>query len=209
MSRRSTTPQPEAHPEGVAISALVDGEVSPARRLALARHLLGCERCRAWQQRMNALAAQLSALPAAEEPEGFEAQVMERVRAVPAPRRTTAALRLVAPLLLLVAGGATAVVLHSGTWFTRGLGRILRPEALDADQLLEMVARLAIATLGGFGRAVEGLVPRLPALPAFHPPSAPGPVLLVGLAASGLILAGMAMAAWAGRGWLRARSPRA
>ena len=194
----------EDHPDVASWHALVDGEAGPARTLLLARHLEGCSRCGRVRDRVASLAEGLSALPVPEEPAGFAAQVMGRVRTLPAPRRRARALQLVAPAALVfsIAIGLAALPLTGRA--LRGFGRLLRPDLLEPSRFLDLLVGIAAAAAGLLGRAVEELVLKTPSMPALHGPEAPAALLmLVAMVVVGIAASTMVMLAVAGHGILR------
>ena len=106
------------HPTPEQLGAYADGELSPAERRAAADHLEGCAPCRTELHLLEQLSRGFGR--AAIEPSaGFEARSLERLRALPMPRRagwlSWGALRVPAlglATLLLVAMGAWAVHEH-------------------------------------------------------------------------------------------------
>lgn len=187
------------HPDLGALQSLVDGETGPAGALHLARHLEGCARCREVRSRFERLAAALDALPAPDEPADFTAGVMRRVQQMPRPRPRRSLLRLVAPAAVLLAAVVGILALPTTGRVLRGFGRVLRPDLLEPSHLLDLLVGVAAAAAGLLGRAVEGLAPVAPSIPALHGPHAPLPAVLLaaalicGIAAStllGLALAG-------------------
>ena len=202
--RRSTRRGTAEHPDAAQFHALADREVLPAERLRLARHLHDCGPCRGVQARIAALTDRLSRLPAADEPAEFAERIMQRVRAMAPPRRDLAsAMRLVAPLLILAVGLSVSMAGRGAGWMLRGVDGLLRPETLHPLKLFELLLALASAALSGLDRAFEGFLPQVPVYPGLHAPGiSQVSLLLVGLACLAL-LASMAMAAVAGRGFLR------
>ena len=71
------------------ITALVDGELPPAERAEVERHLEGCAACRDARSAEEAVAARLRAVPRPVPPPVLAASVMERIAAAP-PRRRSA-----------------------------------------------------------------------------------------------------------------------
>ena len=196
---------PGTHPDVALLYALVDGEAAPDEALSLARHLDGCRRCAVVRRRLSRLTDGLEALPAAEEPEGFAAQVMQRVNAMPAPRRSRPLLRLVAPIAMLLTGLVASLSTPVPGRVFRSFGRLLQPE-LRPD-LLEMMVGAIAAAITGLGRAVAGVVPQAPSLPSFSPLGSPMPLLFLALLTVMVIAAtSMVMAVFAGRGLLRLRT---
>ena len=191
------------HPDPAQLHALADREVSPAEGLRLARHLHDCGPCRDAQARIAALTNQLSRLPAADEPAEFAERILEHVRTMASPRRDLArAVRLVAPLLILAAGALVSMAGRGAGWMLR-VDSLLRPETLHPLKLFELLLAVASAALGGLGRAFEGFLPRIPVFPVLHAPGISQLSLqLVGLLCLA-VLATMAMAAFAGHGFLR------
>jgi anti-sigma factor RsiW len=200
-----------SHPDLASFHALVDGEASPAAALRLARHLDGCPRCRRERAGIATLASALESLPAPEEPQGFTAQVMARIAPLRPAGRPVRALRLVLPATGGLGSALAWLALPSAGRVLGGVGRLLfHPDSLEPSRLLALLAGIASAVVGGLGRAVDGLAPRLPAPPGF-PAAGWSPGLLVSLAAAALLLAASSTLALAlaGRGWLRARPRKA
>ncbi len=82
------------------LSPYLDGELDPARRLAVDGHLRGCPACRAALQAQRRLDAALRQLPAPDPAPSFGAEVMGRLAG---PRRRWQPLPAAAYLLLFAA----------------------------------------------------------------------------------------------------------
>lgn len=200
--------QRDEHPDLAALHQLVDGEVAPIAMLPLARHLEACNRCRVARERIEALNQDLDRLPAAEEPEGFTSQVLARVAGLPAPRRRARTLRLILPAGLGAASALAFLLLPSGGRMLAGFSRLVRLDLMEPSRLLEILAGVASAVVGGVGRAVDGLARPVPFVPWFD--GAAGSNLVAMMVAAVLLLGVSSMIAFAlaGRGVLRARSRR-
>ncbi|MGD8375813.1 MAG: hypothetical protein PVF68_06710, partial [Acidobacteriota bacterium] len=135
---------------------------------------------------------------APDEPAGFTAGVMQRVRQMPPPRPRRSLLQLVAPAAVLLAGVVGILALPTTGHVLRGFGRVLQPDLLEPSRMLDLLVGVAAAAAGLLGRAVEGLTPMAPTIHALHGPQAPLPAihlmvaLVCGIAASTLL--GLAVA---------------
>jgi anti-sigma factor RsiW len=93
------------------LSALLDGALAPAARVAVEAHLAGCAPCRAERARLSSTLATLGRLPAAPEPSPyFAARLAARLAAEP-PRGLLGRLSALRWRLALPAGGLAAAAL--------------------------------------------------------------------------------------------------
>lgn len=190
------------HPAWANLHAFADGASGPASHLAVARHLADCASCSALVERFSTLAAQVAALPAAEPPDDFAARVLQRVRLAAPPPRRSPALRIVAPILALVASFAAWEATAPAVRVAEGIGRFFRPGSVPISEIGEIAFTLAATALGGLGRAMDGLLSPPAALPALEPLGLLPHLPL--LAVAGLVLLAAAAAVALGRLRLRA-----
>jgi hypothetical protein len=167
--------------------------------------LSDCPRCDGARQRLELLSDDLSSLPGAEVPEGFSERVMQKVTALPAPRRRMRPLRLVAPTAAAVLLALAALANPWTVRLARGVGHRLPEVPLGPGELMDLLMAMGTAILAGLARAASNLGPWVTG-PQVTPGSwfhVPGTMILLGLLAA----LGVVGAALAGGGlwFLRAR----
>ena len=85
--RPSDAPPPAACAEADQLWAYLDGELTPARARAIARHLAACERCGARAHRLRTMLETCRAAGCRKLPADVRARARERVRALLAAAR--------------------------------------------------------------------------------------------------------------------------
>jgi anti-sigma factor RsiW len=207
--RLSGAPKPavrRGHPTPQALQTYVDHEASPAESLQVARHLGDCGSCQTLHDSMTALARDLGSLPGLDVADDFSARVMERVHALPPPRRRARALRLAAPAVALVAALAALLTAPWTVRLAQGVGRWLPENPFTQGNISEFLLTAGAAALSTLGRVAERIVPW-----AAPPNPAPGVSLhssipmMLAFAALAAVLLGAALA---GGGLLRLWSLR-
>jgi hypothetical protein len=203
--KQDGTARTGSHLDPLALQTFVDHEASPADSLRYARHLSDCARCDTTRRRLESLSDDLSSLPGAEVPEGFSQRIMQRVATMPAPRRRTRLLRLVAPTAAAV---FVALIALANPWtvrLARGVGHRLPEAPLGPSELMDLLFAMGATILAGLARAASNLGPWFtgPAVGTGSGFQIPGTLLLLGL----LAVVGVVGLALAGSGlwFLRAR----
>ncbi len=162
-----------AHPDSIVLQAFVDREAEPAEALEMARHLENCSDCDRFGRELTTLCEELSSLPGAEVPDGFSARVMDRVTALPAPRRRIPRLRLIVPGLAVLALFAAALANPWTVRIARDVGRWLPEPRSGPGEILDLLFALGAAALATLGRAAERFGPWVS-----QPDVTPGPWVL-------------------------------
>jgi len=146
------------------ITALVDGELPPAEREELERHLAGCPACREARAAEEAVAARLRAAPRPALPDGFAAAVMAKVGAERPKGRVIPLWPLVAAATAVAAAVVAMIAVGPGA---QRAGSVLTASAKEKGQ--PPAAAAADAVDREEGRRGE-------AVPAAEAPAAKAPV---------------------------------